>query len=77
MMETFYYTICNAFCALPVGCQVLIALVCVLICAGIIYLMLLGIKAALYRMAESVGLCLDADYEPYEDWMDADAWEVG
>ena len=74
-MTTFFYAICNAFCALPAGCQVLMALGCVLISAGIIYLMLLTLRVALYRLQERMGVCLDADYEPYEDWMDADAYE--
>ena len=75
-MQDFYYSICHAFCALSMGKQMLIGLVCVFIAAGVIYLALWGLKALLYRLAESVGICLDADYEPYEaDWMDMDKWE--
>lgn len=75
-MISFFYTVCNAFCALPMWQQTLVGTVCVFITAGIIYLALWGFKTLLYRLAESVGIMLDDDRETYEaDWMDFDAWE--
>lgn len=77
MIEVFY-TMCNAFCAMSFRWQIAVGLLCVLITAAVIYLVLWGLKAFIYRLAESMGIILDADYEPYDpEWMDFDAWEAG
>lgn len=77
-MQDFIYTICNAFCALPAWWQIGLALVCVLITSGIIYMLIWGLLALVYRALERMGVELtDADYEPYEDWMDYEAWRRG
>lgn len=77
-MINLFCGVCNAFCALTMWHQVIIATACVFIAAGIVWLILWGLCALLYKLAESVGVSLDADYEPYDaDWMDFDAWETG
>lgn len=78
-MTEFYYTLCDAFCALTFPQQFLVALGIVLIVGGILYCLAWAAKYSCIRLLERLNLShLLVDPEDIYDpsWMDYSRWEA-
>ena len=75
-MTDLIFSFADLMCSLPMWKQILFSIPLVIACAGLMYLAIWGTKVLFARLAEGIGVTLDADFEAFEDWMDYDSWEA-